>query len=431
MKPRFLPVLCLLLALLPPLPRAAGAFEPAGIFTPDDSLRLPIRPIAMAQGGEALFVAGYGDYGPGQIIRIDPASLQITARADLDYAPAAIGVSPDGSMVAIAGARQSSSALTLLDGDLNRLGALTGLPRLRAPSVNVAGNDRVLLGSHNALTGAERGFAAIDISNPTQPVFDENLSGIGAYRGVTQGWMDWQNSVLFLNTVAEPALLAIDRSSKTLNEFRPREKSAAGSGFIVHGVTADYRCATGGTSSFLLADGDSAKLTLARYDDYFNTLEVLSTVQTSPRANLRPRYLLASSCDRGVIWVGDAASRQVSQFALNTDIGALEKIGGFSLPASPDDLLLMSDGGFGFALNQRQRQLYRLAPGQAVLGNDDIRAVQRALTARGFSLGAIDGVEGELTTRAIDIFEQQSGVAVGTTPNMQHTLQILNEAPLK
>ena len=415
-----------------------AAFQPTGLLMPAASQSLPAGATRFAMADAALYAIAPTPDGQSTVLRLSAETLAVEATASLPLAAADIAAAPGGGAFVI-GTGAGETRLLSLDADLAQQASVV-TERFANPSLEWTGPGLLALGS----TGEDKlpgDFRLIDVTNPAAPALHPAPRPALAARGVSQGWFDAANQIVFLNLSGEPSLLAIDaRTDRRVAGSGAQGKTAAPvEPFTVRALLAGARCDGQADPTFLISDRSRDRLMVVDYVGYFRALNLVTEAEPRLRlrpgtvaetlpgssAVLRPSGLIASSCDRQVIWLGGLHSDEIIQYALNPAAKSLEKVGSITLPALPLALALAPDGQAGFVLLAGGQMLRFAAPPEAassLIGNPEVRQLQRVLTEKGYPVGAIDGFLGERTKNAITQFKSQTGIAVDPSRDINGAL---------
>ncbi|MGO8045238.1 peptidoglycan-binding protein [Rhizobium johnstonii] len=435
---------------LAPLPGAAGVmydFTPTGLLTPAAAHVLPFAPAAVTAFDDVVFAAGAAD-GKGEILRLDASTLQISATQGLDIVPSAMVANFGQTHLFLIGTQEDGrTRIEVRDTNLNPVGKITVEVPMLHSSLTMTKNNVLVVGSLPGSVGPGA-VIAFDMSRPDEPrPLPDLLPDAFGRTGVARAWFDdTAGGTLFVNTALPPSLIAVATEGKaaggklsSLNFDDPAPVP------MVANLSSRPCLTDEAIAWFLIAS--SAKLFLAAYDpaSSFKSLDIVSLTETN--LNIEGKsdppyyddtkvtmsaYLLASSCDMGVIWIGDRNSRQVEQFAVNpkADPPTLEKVGQFLLDEAPDRLVMTTSGQHGYTVSARTNTLTRFdAGGGEVTGTETARTLQRLLTEKGFSVGPIDGQVGVRTLDAITRFERSNNVTLDINRDLKRAFETLQAAP--
>ncbi|KQX52437.1 hypothetical protein ASE29_30165 [Ensifer sp. Root74] len=431
---------------LAPLP-AAGVindFTPTGLLTRGAAQALPFAPAAVIAFDDMVFAASATD-GKGKILRLDATTLQISFTRDLDIVPSAMVANFDQTLLFVSGTLENGlTRIEVLNTDLNPVGGITVSVPMQHPSLTITKSGILVVGSlpGSAAPGA---VIAFDMSRPGEPrPLPDPLPDVYAQTGVAQAWFDGtaEGGTLFVNTALPPSLIAVATqrqgagvklSSLNFDDPAPVPMMAN---------LSSRPCLTGEAVAWFLV-ASSGKLFLATYDpaSSFKSLDIVSLSETNLKneGSFNPPYyndtkvqvnsgLLASSCDMGVILIGNRNSRQVEQFAVNPKAKppTLEKVGQLLLDEAPDRLLMTTSGQHGYAVSAQTNTLTRFdAGGGEVTGTEAARTLQRLLVEKGFSVGPIDGQIGVRTLDAINRFERSNNVTIDINRDLKRAFETL------
>ncbi|NEK32994.1 peptidoglycan-binding domain-containing protein [Rhizobium leguminosarum] len=423
-------------------------FTPTGLLTRGAAQGLPFAPAAVTAFDDMVFAAGASD-GNGKILRLDASTLHISSTRDLDIAPSAMVANFDQTLLFVIGTLDNGlTRIEVRNTDLNPVGGITvGVP-MQHPSLTITKNDVLVVGSlpGSASPGA---VIAFDMSRPSEPrPLPDLLPDVSGQTGVAQAWFDGtaEGGTLFVNTALPPSLIAVATERKAAGGKLSSLNFDDPAPVPMMANLSSRPCLTGEAIAWFLV-ASSGKLFLATYDpgSSFKSLDIVSLSETNLKieGGYDPAYyhdtkvqmnagLLASSCDMGVILIGNRNSRQVEQFAVNPKANppTLEKVGQFLLDEAPDRLVMTTSGQHGYAVSARTNTLTRFdAGGGEVTGTETARTLQRLLTEKGFSVGPIDGQVGVRTLDAITRFERSNNVTLDINRDLKRAFETLQAAP--
>ena len=420
-------------------------YAPPGLLTLDSRADLSILAEHLALTPTALFVSGQNRAG-GQVMKLSPADLALLVQVEVDLEVQDLLASPNADRLYLIGHKDDQTLLLILDGQLQPLGQLSLGQMLAAPAISPVGDGLV------AISGLRNGksdgvLRILDVHEAAGPNWQDSSNLPIAARGVARGWFFRDGNLAFVNAGDAAALLAIStESGRTLSDISgPPTKDPRVEPLAILGTMPDQPCRMGDTPSFLISSVARDRLTLAEYTPVFGTLNILSEVEPglSGRSGdpalqqqdgtdvLRPLGLLASSCNLQVVWAGSRSANGVVQYAVSPNSRLLEKVGTISLPGRPVDLAVSQDGLSAFALfGNGHIQRFAAVPGNdgLILGAPDVRALQRALTEKGYPVGQIDGMLGARTNNALKQFQAQTGIVVDTTQDINAAIQAITGA---
>jgi hypothetical protein len=187
--------------------------------------------------------------------------------------------------------------------------------------------------------------------------------------------------------------------------------------------------------------GIASSLAAVDYDPLFQTLNVASggsvkirgdqghTTQVDRATKLVRQTMLLGSDDRqATILVGDLSSTQLAQ--MTRQGVSLEQLGEIDLPGTPTSLSVSSDGGAAVIAIANSRDLQILKPSTTSSAPaDDVRQLQRELSALGLNVGGIDGVIGKGTIAAVGVFNSATGsnVSVNDVSSALHAVSTFRQ----
>lgn len=422
-------------------------FVPSGTLVSSLTRKLPVDPDKVVIAGDKAYVIGTSPDG-GEILKLDAATLEIQGARALPFAAGDMAVGFTGKFLYVIGNHDGETALVVLGEDLDTLGRLVTPALVASPSLSLA-EDNVLIVA-GILTDATDGtVVAIDVTDETDPFLVPDLLPLDiSYIGSTGAWLDnGPQRTVFLNIGVLSSLVAFgvgEKGSTEYSEINFGDDDGIDEPLTTLAQMPRRLCRGDGTeASFLIADGESETLLLAAFDPLFKSLDVLGSIRTSlsvaPGARHRtlpgtdipePTSLLASSCDQGVVWVGNLNSREIEQFAVNPRLLSFEKVGEFRLPGRPSGLAISETGGFGLVVSGEDHTITLFQSGDGgIIGSAAGRELQRLLTERGYSVGAIDGLVGARTLSAVSRFEGRNDVELDINGDLEGALQIIQSTP--
>ena len=425
---------------------AKDIFNPTPTLVEEARAALGVEPRRVILSGQFVYVLGANAGGNSVIELRDATTLALIDSRAVDVVIEDLIADPDGSALYAIGTNGTETRFQVLDPKLGALGGVT-VPRIGHPSLTI-GADKLVAVSGIRTEFADGFFAAVNVRAPRKPALREDFYAGDARRGVLNGWLDPQFGAMFLNVSWDSRLLAVAAGkSYLMSEFRV--ETASGSLSEPYAITAKLgpnTCRQDQSASFLVADMSRNVLSLVDFDEGFQSLDVLSFVEfdlAPTRAilgrlegtNMRePSGLVSAACDQSVIFVGSKTSTEVAQFARNDALNTLERVGTLRLPGRPSDLAVAASGDFAVAVSAENRAIIRFGnaadggTGTRIIGNADVRELQRTLTEIGFPVGSIDGIIGEKTLWALDLAERRLGVDLNPNQNAAELVQILETA---
>jgi len=257
--------------------------------------------------------------------------------------------------------------------------------------------------------------------------------------------LDANYGAIFLNASWDSRVAVVATGkSYVMGEFRV--ETSSGTLSEPYAVAAQMRrdpCRKEQPTNFLVADMTRSVLSLVEFDESFQSLDLLSVVEfnlaQSGRALDRmpgtsmpqPSGLISASCDQSAIFLGSRTSSELAQFARNNDLASLERVGTVRLPARPVAIAVDPSSEFAVVVSADNRAVMRLSnkkaavPNERVIGDADVRELQRTLTEIGIPVGSIDGIIGARTKRAVDLAERKFGVELDTGTDIKESVKTL------
>ena len=442
----------LVIALLgSPVAAQQGAdFAPSGLLAEDKARTLDITPTRVLALNSSVYVLG--TQGEGHLLlHLDAQSLEPARTVALPFRPDDMVASRDRTRIHVIGQPDDGPAhLLTFDQDLEPLGDFALPVPVAHATLSLADGDRLLVGGLPS-GETEGALLAIDLTEPDAPrMVDGMLPETYNLFGIAGAWLDnSRGATLFINTGLLPTLVAVGIGGKGVVEYADLSFADDSSGqapLTVQGFMPSQLCRNDAErAAFLLSSEAGSSLYLALYDPDFNSLDIVSRSEfalpmlpAAPGTYYQgtgiptPNSLLASSCDLGVVWIGNRNSREIEQFAVNPQLMTLEKVGEIALSAAPDGLSMTDAGRAAFAISSGARSITRYhSAGADVIGTDAARNLQRLLTERDYPVGAIDGQIGKKTLSALERFEKQNGITVDIRGDLEGAIDtIIRTAPL-
>jgi hypothetical protein len=188
----------------------------------------------------------------------------------------------------------------------------------------------------------------------------------------------------------------------------------------------------GTTASLIVGDYSSSSLTIVDYDPNFGTMDIVATVpigiridqksmiQVDPLTKLVKQPLVIGGDDKqGTILVGSGYSTQLVQFSRGVSGTALERVREIEIPGPPTSISVSSDGESAVVAIAHSPELPILTVSEHATVLDDqatkIRQLQRELSELDLDVGSIDGVVGQATLTAVNIFNTFVGSKISVS----------------
>lgn len=423
---------------------AGDSFEPTPTFVMETRTALGIEPQDVALGNGFAYVLGVNADGASTIDVHDAATLAMVATLSVEATIEDIEVDPQTGMIYAIGNDGSASRFQILDAKLNMIGGVSFKPRLGHPSLSTTPDGFVAV-SGVRTDYSDGFFAAVDVRDPKKPFLREEFFAADARSGVLNGWLDANYGAIFLNASWDSRFSAVATGkSYVMSEFSV--ETSTGTLSEPYAVTAQLRndpCRNDEPTNFLVADMTRSVLSLVEFDESFQSLDMLSLVEFNlapSRAVLgqlagtsmrEPSGLISASCDQSAIFLGSKTSSELAQFARNKGLASLERVGTIRLPGRPSAIAVDPSSGFAIVVSADNRLIMRLsnkeseAPNERVIGNSDVRELQRTLTEIGIPVGSIDGIIGAKTQRAVSLAERKFGVQLDTQKDIKKSVETL------
>lgn len=423
---------------------AGEIFEPTPTFIVETRSALGVLPEDVILNNGFAYVLGVNAAGASTLEMRDGKSLDLLRTVSVAGTIEDIAADPNTGSVFAIGRSGRSTQFHVMDAKLNPRGKVAINPLVGYPNLSVSPTGLVAVSGIRS-SYSDGFFAAVDVSDSANPIVRDDYFAPNARAGVMNGWLDADYGAIFLNASWDSRLAAIAvGKSYVMSEFSVETASGSYSEpYAVSAVLERHACRRGLPTSFLVADMTRSVLSLVDFDEAFQSLDMLSVVEfnltrsggSSTRlagTSMRePTGLISASCDQSVILLGSTNSIQVAQFARNKDMASLERVGTIRLPSIATALAVDQSASYAVAVSAQNRAIMRLsnqtteAPVTRVIGNADIRELQRTLTEIGIPVGSIDGIVGARTERAIELAERKFGIEIDTQNDLTGSIERL------
>jgi hypothetical protein len=236
-------------------------------------------------------------------------------------------------------------------------------------------------------------------------------------------------------TVPRIAAVQLDRDNEVIDECnRPGKGINYGSAQFPLALSLSGGILTsdgGTTASLIVGDYSSSTITIVDYDPNFGTMDIVATVPIAIRMDqkstqfdpvtklVKQPILLGGDDKQGTILVGSSNSTQLVQFSRGATGSALERIREIEIPGPPTSLSVSSDGESAVVTIAHSPELPILTVSTHATLPDDratkVRQLQRELSELDLDVGSIDGVVGQSTLTAINIFNTFVGSRISVS----------------
>ena len=428
--------------------------KPASTLVLNQTVDLPIAPTGVVVQDQSTYVIGDAD-GVYQILQLDSDTMEIVGTRNLQFTPNDFILSYDGKEIYIIGKRDDYSELVILGSSLELIGHTSLSRPIAYPKLSLTKKDALVIAGM-ATRKNEGGVIIVNVAEPSLPfevegTFPEALSTLP----VTGAWLgNSEEPVLYLSAGTFPALVAYFGNLK--RGFGTRSFTEEASSYLtdadtkqpislkVRAMMKQGICRKKvKQDSFLVASPGTNSLYLLLFDKKFRSLDVVARTPTSSLTfsgvdqekyiNSEipvPSILLDSSCDFGVIWLGNRYSSVIKQFTFNREIQSFEKIGEIRLPVPASALVIDKTGKAAVAISTSAKTISRFHSGSGeVLGTEARRKLQRLLVERGYLIGAIDGLIGEKTIGALKLLENNNKIALDINRDLEGAIKAIEGIP--
>lgn len=409
--------------------------EPLGLdrsvelgFVPTHLLFRPTSDHAVAIGPQV---------GGSQILTLDSVTFQQKHLDEVSYNVTAAVFTADGKILYVVGEQGGSSfasAVRLDEPGPKRVTTVSLDGKVSLPSLSVDSSGRLFVGDASAPTVTAIPSYVFDLTL-TKNLTEIRASDYGAeivqpYGGSRSVVVSDSLDLMFVVANDSPAVSAIElRGRNKVSDEYTSDGPSDGASPVPLSLSGPYtyrRSDQGDTTSLLVASHFEDTLTVLDVDPLFRTLDKVATASVAhdlvPGASIRflagtrlvpQSALVASSKDQTTILSGNLYSKQLVQFA-RTDYG-LERIGVITLEAPPTNMAISQDGTRALVSLLARAMLISLEADTAgpFAENEDrekVRQLQRMLSEMGLPVGAVDGVQGPATDRALVRLQTNTGL---------------------
>lgn len=428
------------------LAKAADEFNPTPTFAIETREALGLTPQDVILSNGFIYVLGSDGDGLSAVEMRDAQTLELLQERKVKAEITDIVADQKTGDVYAIGTAGGATRFQVMDSRLNPLGSAVIKPILAQPSLTTSSRGLVAVSGIDG-PDAEGFFAAVDVSKPERPVLREEFFSLNARRGVLNGWLVPEQGTIFLNTSWDSRLAAVATGkSYLMSEFSVETASGSLSEpYAISAAVEDELCRNGAPTSFLVADMSRNVLSLVDFDASFQSLDLLSVVefnlpQSGPALPVwegtlirEPSGVIASACDQSVILLGSTTSNQVAQFARNANLATLERVGTVRLPGRPTAIAVDEFARFAIVVSAENRAVMRLSnqtdqtPIERVIGDPEVRELQRTLTEIGIPVGSIDGILGAKTKRAVDLANKKYNLDIDADRELQEAVETLKK----
>jgi 6-phosphogluconolactonase (cycloisomerase 2 family) len=370
-----------------------------------------------------------------KIIRFDLEAKTVLGRADVDYNVTDIVIDVKGRYAYLIGQRVeegNEGYISRFDVKNDVIRTIKFSERLEQPKIAVDDSGRLFIGDQ--ISSVVKMVAAESFDGQIGPFLPADAARIAFLkRGpVASIGVTWDGKFLFVSHIGTAAISMVDlRNGETLSTFdMPQTGTKSGRPYSLV-VASGYSSKKAGQTSVVLGTEQDDALVVFDLDPRFRSLDVVQFVKLrlgsgisrppgQERYGRQTQLLIASDTDQHAIVVGSLGSRQIVVFGRQDKV--IERKGEFDLPAEALYLDVARGGDLGVIIDNRRSMLSVIrwsndtrpvrgwkdtAPAR---GADDLRTAQRLLAIQGYPIGAVDGIDGPQTRRAVALFQESSGL---------------------
>lgn len=393
----------------------------------------------------------------GSIALFDPEALQVVKSVNVPQDVEDLVVHPSFDFVYFVGNDGENAEVSRLDPQSGEISSALFKGQIVSPSMAVdpSGNVYVASAASNQIRVIyAKDFMARDKAVEAFKRIGETPSGIVYYSGtgnVRDLAVSGLGSVLFATDTRESRVSALELGGKQSELDQIGYSDAKGQPGVPLVMRArDVQLKSGESSSLVLADFQNERLIIADFNPNFQSLDIVSDIsfkvaaksgarhpQPDASGTLRSPLLIDTNADQTVILAGSISSDKLLLYGRNDY--ALEVIREFPLPSPPSALDVSDDGRLALVVSDDHKSISLLSEQSGNPDNvndltqsEDVRQLQRALTNLGFPIGAVDGIHGDRTSRALKkaIGTRKLGFSVDdyrklTSDQMQQVIKLL------
>jgi hypothetical protein len=408
------------------LPNFAGDLLAAA--PPVESINIPLRAdfVKILPGDDQVLLISNKDQ---KVARFDLEKKTVLGSGNLEYNVTDCVVDANGRyayLIAQDNRQDNIGYITRFDIRNDRVKTITIPERLIQPKIAIAGDGRLFIGDQ--VSSEVRMVGAESFEDPGNIFLRTDSSRFGFLKrgpvasiGVTR-----DGKFLFVSHIGTAAISIVDtKKGETLFTYELPQKAGVMRPYLMAVANGALLKESSRTSVLLGSDQDNS-LVVLDFDPRFLNLDVVQAVtlgfgrvtSDQPKEDQygRPmRLLIGTDPDQHAIMVGHQGSRRVVVLGRQNKIIVQRSV--VDLPAEPLYLDVSQGGDFavvvdktGNALTIIRRSDGPAIPTAPVLGSDDRRAAQTLLAIQGYPIGAVDGIDGPRTRRAVKLFQEKTGL---------------------
>ncbi|WP_438749166.1 hypothetical protein [Pararhizobium sp. O133] len=402
------------------------------VFNPNQTRVIDRIPTDLVLSDDFVFVIG-AMKDRGTLIKLDRLNLEEKSRTELEFIPRRILLSPDQDYIILVGDREGKfrngssilkSMALILDLDLNVINTIPFQRQFAYPTLFLSSNHQLLVVGQRTDT-SEGAYVSLDVSKPARAYLTNAVRLSLANLNLNGLWLSSEEGVLFLNSADTELLQAVKLPGELAvsSITNVSDSLFISNSFSVSAALVDPTCAGADQTRFLVANARKQTLEFSVYNELARSLDILASIDVSlkfgslrgellPGTNLvRPAMIVTNSCDMSTIMLSSIYSNEMIQYSLNPTFLTLERIRSIPLAFRPRRIEISPDGETAYILSENTNFIsyYSLKvqkESSNELGDDKIREIQRLLNSVGLNVGAIDGLVGAKTYKALSAVER-------------------------
>jgi DNA-binding beta-propeller fold protein YncE len=361
----------------------------------------------LSGGKEVLLIANK----ERKIVRYD-LEKQVTVKStDLTHNATDLAITFDGNYAYVVGpgaGEKDGGVISRLDLKNDVIRTISLSDRLVQPKIAVDADGIIFIGDQGSNV-VKAVVPAESFDQGAAPEVVDAGHSDDLKRAVGSIGVTWDGKFLFVSHIGISAISMIDgKIGQWLHTLDTSVSTK--SGILV--VADDYRPKDTSRASVLLVTGDT--LLVYDLDRKFKNLDLVQNVPVGLGAQVEvssARELVSSDSGQHLIILGNRGSKRLVIF--NRQGRIIERRSEINLPMEAVYVDVSPEGDLAVVLDNRRNALavIRRPEGSAncPAQGDELRTAQRILATLGYPIGAVDGIDGPQTRRAIKLFQEKAG----------------------